>query len=320
MEIISNPKHDDIKRAAKALKDGHLVAFPTETVYGLGADATNQTAVSRLYSVKARPTNHPIIVHVSSLNQLEKWTLKIPEYAIKLAKDFWPGPVTLILTRSNLAKNFLTGSQDSVGVRVPSHPLALELLELFEKIGGGGIAAPSANRFGAVSPTRVEAVKDEIGKNLEVNDLILDGGEAKVGIESTIIDCTGTYPIILRPGAITQEMIFKTTKLETKVGGMGSGIRASGMLPRHYSPNTPLVIGSDAALGDGYLALSSFPTPKGSVRLASPNTVTEFAQQMYQAIRDADRLGLVRIVVSPPPGDGLALAIRDRLTRAAKDV
>ena len=320
MEIISNPTQDEMKKAAQALKDGHLVAFPTETVYGLGADATNEKAVSRVYSVKARPTDHPLIVHVSSINQLGKWAVNIPEYAIKLAEEFWPGPMTLILKRSEIAKNFITGGQENVGVRVPSHPVALALLSEFEKLGGLGVAAPSANKFGAVSPTSTEAVVDEISEYCTAEDFILDGGKPQVGIESSIIDCTDIYPKILRLGAITQEMITKTTWLETTLVRIDGDIRASGMLPRHYSPNTPLTIGSEATLGDGFLALSSVPTPKGSLRLASPDTVAEFAQQMYQAIRDADQLGLVRIVVSPPPGPGLALAIRDRLTRASVDV
>ena len=209
MEIISNPTQDEIKKAAQALKDGHLVAFPTETVYGLGADAINENAVSRVYSVKARPTDHPLIVHISSINQLGKWAIDIPEYAIKLAKEFWPGPMTLILKRSEIAKDFITGSQENIGVRVPSHPVALALLSEFEKLGGLGIAAPSANRFGAVSPTTANAVISEVGKFLSEKDLVFDGGQCSVGVESTIIDCTRSKPIVLRPGAVTLEIISK---------------------------------------------------------------------------------------------------------------
>jgi L-threonylcarbamoyladenylate synthase len=178
MEIISNPTQVEIKKAAQALKDGHLVAFPTETVYGLGADATNEKAVSRIYSVKGRPTDHPLIVHISSINQLDKWAVDIPEYAIKLAKEFWPGPMTLILKRNKIAKDFITGGQDNVGVRVPSHPVAIGLLSEFEKLGGSGVVAPSANRFSAVSPTNTYAVTEEIGGKLSKSDIIIDGGNS----------------------------------------------------------------------------------------------------------------------------------------------
>jgi L-threonylcarbamoyladenylate synthase len=316
MEIISNPSQVDIKKAAQALKDGHLVAFPTETVYGLGADATNEKAVSRIYSVKARPTDHPLIVHISSINQLSKWAIDLPEYAIKLARKYWPGPITLILKRSEFAKNFITGGQENVGVRVPSHPVALALLSEFEKLGGLGIAAPSANKFGAVSPTSTEAVVDEISEYCTAEDLILDGGKPQVGIESSIIDCTDIYPKILRLGATTQEMIIATTGLETTIRTNTSNIRVSGILKRHYSPKAQLVISNNASKGEGFLALSTEPTPAGAIRLASPNSVNEFAQQMYEAIRKGDLLGLKKIIVSPPEGNGIASAIRDRLIRA----
>ena len=317
MEIISNPTQVEIKKAAQALKDGHLVAFPTETVYGLGADATNEKAVSRVYSVKARPTDHPLIVHISSINQLGNWSIDIPEYAIKLAEKFWPGPMTLILKRSEIAKNFITGGQENVGVRVPSHPVALALLSEFEKLGGLGVAAPSANRFGAISPTSTEAVKDGISEYLASEDFILDGGQPQVGIESSIIDCTDIYPKILRPGVITQDMIIASTGLKTTIANKASDIRVSGLMKRHYSPKAELVMGANASVGEGFLALSSEPTPAGSVRLASPNSVNEFAQQMYEAIRKGDLLGLKKIIVSPPEGNGIASAIRDRLTRAS---
>jgi L-threonylcarbamoyladenylate synthase len=196
MEIINNPTQVDIVKAAKALIDGQLVVFPTETVYGLGADATNKKAVSRIYSVKSRPENHPLIVHISSINQLDKWVANIPDYAIKLATEFWPGPITLILKRSELAKDFITGGQDNVGLRVPDHSIALALITEFEKLGGFGIGAPSANRFGAVSPTTIEAVELELGGYLQAEDLILDGGLSEIGVESTIINCTKEYPVV----------------------------------------------------------------------------------------------------------------------------
>ena len=182
MEFISNCTADAISNAAKALIDGHLVAFPTETVYGLGADATNEKAVSRIYSVKGRPSDHPLIVHISSMNKLDQWAIDIPDYAIKLAREFWPGPMTLILPRTDLAKDFITGGQNNVGIRVPAQPIALALLKKFEELGGQGVAAPSANRFGAVSPTTARAVEEELGSFFDKNDLVLDGGPCLVGI------------------------------------------------------------------------------------------------------------------------------------------
>jgi L-threonylcarbamoyladenylate synthase len=317
MEIISNPTQDEIKKAARALKDGLLVAFPTETVYGLGADATNEKAVSRIYSVKGRPTDHPLIVHISSINQLDKWAIDVPEYAIKLGREFWPGPMTLILSRSKLATDFVTGGQDSVGLRVPDQSVALGLLNEFEKLGGFGIAAPSANRFGAVSPTTSEAVKEELVSFLQPNDLILDGGLSAVGIESSIIDCTKQYPVILRPGAITTEMIEKTFDFKIQLENKKSMLRASGLMESHYSPKAKVVIGVTAEPGDGFIALVNIPTPKGAIRLASPKNIEEYARVFYQALRVGDQKGLKKITVFQPDGDGLAIAIRDRSSKAA---
>jgi len=317
MEIISNPTQVEIKKAAQALKDGHLVAFPTETVYGLGADATNEKAVSRVYAVKGRPTDHPLIVHISSINQLEKWAVDIPEYAKKLAKEFWPGPMTLILKRSAIAKDFITGGQENVGVRVPSHPVALALLSEFEKLGGLGVAAPSANRFGAVSPTNSSAVFDEIGTNLILGDLILDGGNSFVGIESTIVHCTVNSPNILRPGAITDNMIEKVTKFKSSLSEDKIYIKAPGLLDTHYAPQARVILNTITENGDGYIALSNVKTPNGAIRLASPRNVEQYARQLYNAFRLGDRKGLTKIVVVPPNGDGLALAIRNRLHKAS---
>ena len=215
MAIISNCTASVIKDAAASLIAGNLVAFPTETVYGLGADATNERAVARIYEVKGRPTNHPLIIHISSINHLNKWTKDIPDYAIKLARAFWPGPMTLILPRTELAKDFITGGQDNVGIRVPAHAAALELLKEFESQGGYGVAAPSANRFGKVSPTCAEDVSEELSDYLRENDLVLDGGPSLVGVESTIINCTNTTPVILRPGAITAAMINNLLGIQT---------------------------------------------------------------------------------------------------------
>jgi L-threonylcarbamoyladenylate synthase len=317
MEIIRNPTQNEIKKAAKALKDGHLVAFPTETVYGLGADATNEKAVSRIYSVKGRPTDHPLIVHISSINQLDKWAIDIPEYAFKLANEFWPGPMTLILKRSTLAKDFITGGQDNVGVRVPAQPVALSLLSEFDGIGGLGIAAPSANRFGSVSPTTSDAVAEELEDYLGQEDLILDGGQCQVGIESTIIDCTKNTPSILRPGAVTLEMIRVGSAIKISFSGHDNRIKASGLLNSHYSPKAKVELKGVAVTGDGFLAFRNIPTPIGAIRLASPETIEQYARQLYEALRFGDQSGIERIVVVPPEGEGMAEAVRDRLTKAA---
>jgi L-threonylcarbamoyladenylate synthase len=317
MEIISNCTQDVIEKAAKALTDGRLVAFPTETVYGLGADATNEKAVSRIYSVKGRPADHPLIVHISSINQLEKWAIDIQEYAIKLARDFWPGPMTLILKRSALAKDFITGGQSNVGLRVPFQPIALALLAEFEKNGGLGIAAPSANRFGAVSPTTASDVSEELHLYLNCDDLILDGGQCSVGLESTIIDCTWPIPMILRPGAITKEMINNSINIDEVKSDNKSDVRVSGSLESHYSPEAEVFIDLLPNPGDGFIAMNDIPTPSGVIRLASPISIEEYAKDFYNALRLGDTKGLKRINVIQPEGSGLAEAIRDRLSKAA---
>jgi L-threonylcarbamoyladenylate synthase len=317
MEFISKCTADAISNAAKALFDGHLVAFPTETVYGLGADATNEKAVSRIYSVKGRPTDHPLIVHISSMNKLDQWATDIPEYAIKLAREFWPGPMTLILPRTDLAKDFISGGQNNVGLRVPSQPIALALLKKFEDIGGQGIAAPSANRFGAVSPTTAEAVIEELGNYFESEDLVLDGGQCSVGIESTIIDCTSSAPKVLRPGAVTVEMIEESLEKKTENNEGGSETKAPGLMNSHYAPKAIISLNSTAEPGEGFLALSEFPTPAGAIRLASPDSSEQYARDLYFALRSADQQGLKKVAVLLPEGVGLAEAIRDRLTKAS---
>ena len=317
MEIISNCTQDDIKKAAKALKDGHLVAFPTETVYGLGADAINEQAVGRIYSVKGRPSDHPLIVHVSSIHLIDKWAVNIPEYAMKLATQFWPGPMTLVLKRSELAKNFITGNQDTVGLRVPDQQVATALLKEFENIGGLGISAPSANKFGAVSPTSASEVADELGKSLSVDDLVLDGGRSVIGIESTIIDCTKKTPNVLRPGFISSEMVEEVTGIKSNIDWKTSEVRSSGQLSSHYSPLATVILDQTPRAGEGFLAMANIETPSGAIRLGSPSSITEFASIMYSVLRLADRQGLKKIYVVLPLGTGLALAIRDRLKKAA---
>ena len=301
--------------AAAHLKAGDLVAFPTETVYGLGADASNSEAVSRIYSVKGRPNDHPLIVHIASMQRMGDWASEVPEYAIALARSFWPGPMTLILKRSELAGDFITGGQDSVGVRVPDHVVALALLEAFERAGGKGVAAPSANRFGHVSPTTAAAVIEELGDYLSKDDLILDGGACDVGVESTIIDCTGAAPSVLRPGAISVAMIEECTGLKTT--GSDKEIRVSGSLENHYAPVAKVLLREKAVAGQGFIAHANIETPPGVIRLASPGDDESFARILYSSLREADAQGLKEVVVIEPIGIGIAVAIRDRLARAA---
>jgi L-threonylcarbamoyladenylate synthase len=303
--------------AAANLLAGGLVAFPTETVYGLGADACNADTVARIYSVKGRPADHPLIVHIASMDGLGDWADDVPGYAISLARDFWPGPMTLVVKRSGLAGDFVTGGQDTVGVRVPDHPVALGLLEAFERAGGKGVAAPSANRFGNVSPTTAQAVSDELGDYLADGDQILDGGSCDVGVESTIIDCTGDAPKILRPGAITAQLISESTGLEVAGVVEDSAIRVSGSLEAHYAPSAKVLLCETPTAGQGFIADANIQTPEGVIRLASPTSDEEFAQVLYSALRAADQQGLAEVVVMQPIGIGIAVAIRDRLKRAA---
>ena len=303
--------------AAGVLINGGLVAFPTETVYGLGADACNAAAVARIYSVKGRPADHPLIVHVASMDLLGDWAADVPAYAIALARDYWPGPMTLVVTRSELAADFVTGGQDTVGVRVPNHPVALGLLEAFARVGGKGVAAPSANRFGNVSPTTALAVSDELSEYMAESDVILDGGACAVGVESTIIDCTGDAPKILRPGAITEEMIEHSTGLEV-LDADGVAIRVSGSLESHYSPIAKVLLDQSPVAGQGFIAMADVASAAGIIRLAAPTTHDEFARVLYAALRAADEQGLSTVVAIQPFGKGIAIAIRDRLTRASR--
>jgi L-threonylcarbamoyladenylate synthase len=323
-QFLSNCSADAVSSAASNLLAGNLVAFPTETVYGLGADACNADAVARVYSVKGRPADHPLIVHVASMDALGDWAADVPGYAISLARDFWPGPMTLIMKRSDLAGDFVTGGQDTVGVRVPDHPVALGLLQAFTRTGGKGVAAPSANRFGNVSPTTAQAVADELSEFLGEADQILDGGPCQVGVESTIIDCTSEAPRILRPGAVTVAMIEESTGLV--VGDFAAAdrsavdeeqIRVSGSLESHYAPVATVVLDQSPVAGQGFIAMADVATPDGVVRLAAPKSDEEFARVLYAALRAADEQGLKTVAVAQPAGDGIAIAIRDRLKRAA---
>ncbi len=304
----------EVRRAAEILRAGGLVAFPTETVYGLGADASSETAMARLYAVKGRPADHPVIVHFDSLERALAWTRDAPSEVRLLAERFWPGPLTLILKRSEKAKDFVTGGQPSVGIRVPSHPVAQELLKTF----GDGIAAPSANRFGRVSPTSAAHVREDLGSDV---DLVLEGGPSEVGIESTIVDLSGGTAVLLRPGRISLADLQQVVALKEK---SASSPRHSGGLERHYSPRTParlvpthLLDREIAQRGDRVAVLAfSRPDERVDFWLRMPREPQGYAQRLYAALRELDGTGCELILVEAPPEAPDWAAVRDRLLRA----
>ena len=314
--IISQCSLNVLRQSAEKLLQGNLVAFPTETVYGIGADAMNKDAVARMYQVKNRPTSHPVIVHIAELNDVDYWAKDVPEYAINLMRDFWPGPMTLLLKRREVAGDFLTGAQEIVGLRIPANSLALGLLNEFKALGGKGIAAPSANRYGAVSPTTAEAVSQELSEYLLPDDQILDGGPCLVGVESTIIDCSSDNPMILRPGSVSAEMIEESTGIILAEAGEKK-IRTSGSDKQHYAPKAKVIIDGQSQSGEGLIAMSDVATPEGVIRLAEPKSIEEYARALYAALRQGDSQNLESIRIIPPDGQGLAVAIRDRINRAA---
>lgn len=312
----------EISRAAALLKTGGLVAFPTETVYGLGADATNSEAVCKVFAAKGRPADHPLIVHLADAAQLANWARDIPPFAHVLARKFWPGPLTLVLHRNPRVPDAVTGGQDTVAIRVPAHPVAQALLRAF----GDGVAAPSANRFGRVSATTAAHVREEFGDAVAC---VLDGGAADVGIESTIVDCTGAAPALLRPGRIGPR------ELEAALGAplaapQPKGPRVSGTLDKHYAPQTPLMqMEADLVVelarsfhrqGKRVAVLARTalqPLIDGLVWVAAPADPAGYAHDLYANLRTLDRAGCVAILVEQPPEDLDWLAIRDRLNRAA---
>ena len=314
----------DIAAAVDVLRRGGLVAFPTETVYGLGADATNVAAVERIFAVKGRPRSHPLIVHLADPTAVKEWAARVPADAWALAESLWPGPLTLILGRSDLVPDAVTGGLETVGLRVPGQPLALELLEAF----GGGIAAPSANRFGRVSPTRAAHVRDDLGSTV---DLILDGGPCVVGVESTIVDCSSGRAEVLRPGGVSLETLAEVLGYPVPVRAAGAGhVRAPGTLPSHYAPDARVEVleaGAvherarvllDAGVRVGVLAPAAIPgLPEGVEALPPAGRAAAYAQCLYQRLREADRLGLDVLLAVPPPDGGLGTAVTDRLRRAA---
>jgi L-threonylcarbamoyladenylate synthase len=305
----------EIRRAAEVLRAGGLVAFPTETVYGLGADASSAEAVARLYAAKGRPVDHPVIVHFATADGAFAFAREIPDEARKLAARFWPGPLTMVLKRSPLAKDFVTGGQDTVGLRVPSHPVARELLLEFD----GGVAAPSANRFGNVSATTAAHVVGEM--NVEY---VLDGGPSEVGIESTIVDLSGAGPVLLRPGRISASEIEELlrTRVQKK---QADSPRHSGGLERHYAPKTPAQLVASHALDaeiarrGASVAVLAFSRPDERVDywIRMPKEPAAYAQKLYAALRELDGAGCGAILIETPPDTAEWEAVRDRITRAA---
>jgi L-threonylcarbamoyladenylate synthase len=313
--------------AATVLRRGGLVAFPTETVYGLGADATNASAVRRLFAVKGRPPDHPVIVHVGANANIDEWADDAGDSARALARACWPGPLTVVVRkRSGIVVDEVTGGRATVGLRVPSHPLALELLDAF----GGAVAAPSANRFGRVSPTTAQHVRDDLGDDV---DLVLDGGPSTVGIESTIVDCTGDVPAILRVGGVTRDAVERIVGAPVELRTRGE-VAAPGTLASHYAPNArvELVERDDVVERAAELTgtrtrvavlalegdLPGTTEQERFVVLAPPRDVDEYARFVYQRLRDADASGMDVVLVVPPPDEGIGAAVRDRLARAAR--
>ncbi len=318
---------DELARAAATLRAGGLVAFPTETVYGLGCDAESPTALRRLFAVKLRPADHPVIVHVATAGAIDAFASRVPDVARVLADAFWPGPLTVVLERSARIPDEVTGGRDTVGLRVPDQPVALALLGAF----GGGVAAPSANRFGRVSPTTADDVRADLGDDV---DLVLDGGRCRVGVESTIVDCTGPTPAILRLGGVAQASIEDVidAPIELRTGGASAGTTvAPGTLPGHYAPNARVVLVDRRSVGAraagllasgarvGLLTIAPVPPdlPGGLEVLDPADDVDELARVLYARLRDGDRAGLDVILAIAPPSEGVGAAVTDRLTRAA---
>jgi L-threonylcarbamoyladenylate synthase len=312
----------DIARAVAALRRGGLVAFPTETVYGLGADAANVGALGRLYAVKSRPPDHPVIVHVAAPTLLDEWAGEVPLAARRLADALWPGPLTIVVRRAAHVPDAVTGGGETVGVRVPHQPVALTLLREF----GGGIAAPSANRFGRVSPTTAEDVRADLGDDV---DVVLDDGPCAVGVESTIVDCTGPEPVILRPGGVSRERIAQLVGSPVTIRRDGL-VRAPGTLKSHYAPEATVLLVERTEVGDraasmvaagqrvAVLAAGALPpVPEGVTALDAPRDVDEYARVLYARLREADRLGVDVLLAVPPPDAGVGAAVGDRLRRAA---
>lgn len=308
--------------AVDALRNDALVALPTETVYGLAGDATSPTAVAKIFAAKGRPANHPVIVHLPGVEAVPRWTSSVPAWAMTLAAELWPGPLTVIVPRDPDVLDAVSGGQPTVGLRVPAHPLTLQVLHEF----GSGLAAPSANRYGHVSPTTAQHVIAELGGVLDpTRDLVLDGGRCPVGVESTIVGAWDDTPRLLRAGAVTAEQI--TTLTGREVSTASDGVRAPGSTATHYAPRARVVpvesadldaVASTVTERFGLIALASVPPPDADHRrLASPGTDSEYAHALYAALRDADDEHLGVVIAVLPPDAGVGHAVRDRLMRAA---
>lgn len=320
--LILDANDRSIALAAEMLKAGRLVAIPTETVYGLAADASNLDAVSRVFAAKGRPASHPLIVHLPATAELAEWASHVPDAATRLAGAFWPGPLTMLLPRHASVLHAVTGGLDTVGLRVPAHPATQRLLQLF----GGGLAAPSANRFGRVSPTTAAAVESELG---EAVDVVIDGGQCKIGVESTIVAFIHGEVAIVRPGGISAEAITRILGDPPRIVADGS-MRAPGTLASHYAPATPLVLcepgevarraASLAATGArvGTLSLERTCAPGVAIAWGAGGDIATFARHLYSWLRQADAEALDALVVARPPEEGIGFAVADRLRRAAQ--
>lgn len=319
---LSGDRHDELVRAAEVLRAGGVVAFPTETVYGLGADAERDEAVRRVFAIKGRPAGHPLIVHFADPEALDRWASDVPDAASRLAAAFWPGPLTLILRKRPRIADAATGGLATVGLRVPAHPLARALLVEF----GGAIAAPSANRFGSVSPTTAAHVREDLGGDV---DVVLDGGSCEVGVESTIVDLSGTEVRLLRPGGITLEQLETTLGWRVAVGATAD-VRAPGLLASHYAPRAEVQLAKSDDLAAhaaralergvrvGVLTIGPPPAlPPGVESIALEQPLEAAARGLYAALREADRRGLALLLAALPDELGLGRAVADRLRRAA---
>ena len=310
----------EIAAAARRLKSGELVAFPTETVYGLGADAANEAAVARIFAAKGRPADHPLIVHIAAASALDRWAVDVPAAARVLATRFWPGPLTLIVKKAKDIPHAVTGGQDTVGLRCPSHPMAQDLLREFARVGSGIVAAPSANKFGHVSPTTAQHVRDEFGPGV----FVLDGGECEVGLESTIVDLSRGAPVLLRPGAVSRAQL--ATALHAEVHDRDAAApRASGTLEAHYAPRAPLALGAreeiEREARSGVVAIlalheAPFAVPR-TMWITAPRDAPRYGHDLYANLRRLDASGAKRILVEAPPQEAGWEAVNDRLRRAA---
>ena len=319
--VTARLPQDEIDQAVEALREGEVVAFPTETVYGLGADAQNPDAVRRIFEMKGRPATHPLIIHIDQPRALERWALSVPPAAAALAERFWPGPLTLVLRRAPAVDLAITGGQDAVALRIPAHPVAQQLLRAF----GSGIVAPSANRYGRISPTRPEHVREEFGSGL----IVLDGGDCKIGLESTIVSCIEPVPRVLRPGAITLTQL-RAVVPEVQVGPTTLAPRVPGSDTKHYAPRTPLsivasrqleeVVGQLTETRDRIAVLAMRPPRVANKYMTWINAgrrADVYARELYVNLRTLDKSGAKEILVEEVPAGEPWDAVRDRLHRAA---